>query len=180
MRFQGSARVAFIVAIGAVPLATLGALGCSATDGSPLGGPYGGTTVVPPPDAAPTISAAKANRCKTSGLAAGDGTPTTGVQVAGDSGSPGDGGDAPTWTQVYGRYLQGCTGPGCHVEMTTSNGAYAWLVSQGYINGTSSNLANPLKSCLKWYGGDMPPCGGDDALAVADMNAWVAAGASNN
>ncbi|MDP9037439.1 MAG: hypothetical protein M3O50_21790 [Myxococcota bacterium] len=184
-RKQGPSRAAFAVATVA---AALCASGCSADDGAPLGGPFGGTAAVPPPvDAAVNSTAGKQNRCKA--VAGGEaGAPASAAIAGGDAGgdagaeaglSP-DAKTAPTWAFVYGRYLQGCTGPGCHVEMTTSNGAYAWLKGKGYINGTTSNLVNPLTSCLKWYGGDMPPCGGDDPLAVADMNAWAAAGALNN
>jgi hypothetical protein len=89
-------------------------------------------------------------------------------------------GGAPTWSQLYASYLWDCAGAGCHVEMVTANGAYTWLKAQGYLAGQSSTLVDPSKSCLKWYGGNMPPCGGGGDRAVSDMNAWAAAGALNN
>jgi hypothetical protein len=62
--------------------------------------------------------------------------------------------------------------------MGTTAKAYSYLSS--YINGTSSKLVVQGKSCLTWFGGDMPPGGGSDAQAVTDLDAWVAAGALNN
>jgi hypothetical protein len=62
--------------------------------------------------------------------------------------------------------------------MGTSAKAYSYLSS--YINGTSSKLVVQGKSCLTWFGGDMPPGGGKDAQAVTDLDAWVAAGAQND
>ena len=64
--------------------------------------------------------------------------------------------------------------------MSSAGGAYTWLKGKGYINGTSSSLVNPSRSDLTWYGGTMPPGGGSNAQAVADMNAWAAAGALDN
>jgi hypothetical protein len=62
--------------------------------------------------------------------------------------------------------------------MGTSAKAYSYLSS--YIDGTSSRLVVQGKSCLTWFGGDMPPGGGSDAQAVTDLGAWVAAGALQN
>ncbi|MGD0525983.1 MAG: hypothetical protein ABSE49_12610 [Polyangiaceae bacterium] len=62
--------------------------------------------------------------------------------------------------------------------MGTSAKAYSYL--SDYIDGTSSKLVVQGKSCLTWFGGDMPPGGGSDAQAVTDLDAWVAAGALQN
>jgi hypothetical protein len=65
--------------------------------------------------------------------------------------------------------------------MGTASGAYNYLKSKGYINGTASSLVNPSQSCLTWYGGNMPPSGTSSSpQAVADMNSWAAAGALDN
>jgi hypothetical protein len=68
--------------------------------------------------------------------------------------------------------------------MSTATKAYSYLQGEGYIGGTSSKLVDQGKSCLSWYGGDMPPGGtgnsSSDAQAVTDMNAWAAAGGQNN
>ena len=58
-------------------------------------------------------------------------------------------------------------------------GAYQYLSSQGYINGTGSLLCKS-GSCLSYYGGNMPPLGSGNPAAVTDFNAWAAAGAMDN
>jgi hypothetical protein len=68
----------------------------------------------------------------------------------------------------------------CHNQMSSASGSYSWLSGLLYINGTGSLLA-ASGSCLSWYGGNMPPGGTrSNAQAVADFNAWAAAGAKNN
>jgi hypothetical protein len=62
--------------------------------------------------------------------------------------------------------------------MGTSAKAYSYLSK--YISGTSSRLVVQNRSCLTWFGGDMPPGGGSDSQAVSDLQAWVAAGALND
>ena len=91
---------------------------------------------------------------------------------------------AATWSQLFDRYLavgtQGACGRagGCHAsEMRDATSAYAWLSQRGYISGTDSALVNPRNSCLRWFGGNMPPRGHDDADAAQALSAWVAAGA---
>ncbi len=85
---------------------------------------------------------------------------------------------APTWTEIDGKYLTTCTG--CHRQMSSPSGAYSYLASQGYINGTGSVLVKS-GSCLSWYGGNMPIGGSrSDPQAVSDMDAWAAAGAMDN
>jgi hypothetical protein len=111
---------------------------------------------------------------------------------SGATGSSGSGGGsssgsttsgAPTWSQIYADYLaRGTVGncTSCHSQMSSATGAYSWLKSQNYINGTSSSLVSTFLSCLSWYGGDMPPGGRSNAAAVTAMNAWAAAGALDN
>jgi hypothetical protein len=92
----------------------------------------------------------------------------------------------PTWSAIYARYL----GPGtvgacartraCHAsEMSDAASTYSWLAQRGYIAGAQSALVGS-NSCLRWFGGNMPPRGAGDAEAVRDLEAWVAAGAANN
>ncbi|MGH7271781.1 MAG: hypothetical protein ACREJ3_15230 [Polyangiaceae bacterium] len=64
--------------------------------------------------------------------------------------------------------------------MDSANSAYSWLQGKGYISGANSALTSSLGSDLSWYGGNMPPGGGNDSQAVTDMNSWAAAGALNN
>jgi hypothetical protein len=89
----------------------------------------------------------------------------------------------PKWTDIYNSYLvTGTIGNCviCHAQMRTASGAYSYLQSTAYINGTGSLLAK-AGSCLSWYGGDMPPGGThNNAMAVSDLDAWAAAGAMNN
>jgi hypothetical protein len=63
--------------------------------------------------------------------------------------------------------------------MATASSAYSWLAGQGYM-GSPPPLTG-TRSCLTWYGGNMPVGGArTNAQAVTDMNAWAAAGAKNN
>jgi hypothetical protein len=86
---------------------------------------------------------------------------------------------------IYQAYLANgtpgnCNGGGCHFQMSSASGAYSYLKSSGYINGTGSYLVKS-GSCLSWYGGNMPPGGPrSEPMAVSDMNAWAAAGAMDN
>jgi hypothetical protein len=95
-----------------------------------------------------------------------------------DGGEAGVDVGAPTWTTIFDSYFTMCKT--CHVEMTTPDGAYSWLMSQGFIDGAFSPLVSPAQSCLAWYGGDMPPGGTSNPAAVAAMNAWAAAGAQDS
>jgi hypothetical protein len=61
--------------------------------------------------------------------------------------------------------------------MADSDSAYAWLAQRGYIAGMRSPLISPTNSCLRWFGGNMPPRGTPNESAVRDLQAWVAAGA---
>jgi hypothetical protein len=70
----------------------------------------------------------------------------------------------------------------CHAEeMRDASSAYDWLARRGYIDGTWSPLVNPSNSCLRWFGGNMPPQQAPPAEdATRDLQAWVAAGASDD
>jgi hypothetical protein len=102
--------------------------------------------------------------------------PSDAVAAGGDETGAGGG---PTWTYVFKTYFYMTCQVACHSQMSAPRNAYAWLKSQGYISGTSSALVS-AQSCLIWYGGDMPPGATPNPQAVADLNAWVAAGALNN
>jgi hypothetical protein len=93
---------------------------------------------------------------------------------------------APTWSQVFDRHFASGTAASCgrshecHAsQMGDAPSAYTWLRQRGYIDGTQSALVR-ANSCLRWFGGNMPPRGSDDPTAVSDLSAWVAAGASEN
>jgi hypothetical protein len=98
--------------------------------------------------------------------------------------------DAPpplSWGALYARYFGHGTaghcggGRGCHANvMTDAASAYGWLAQRGYIAGTQSPLVSPTNSCLRWFGGNMPPRGAESDEAVRDFTAWVAEGALNN
>jgi hypothetical protein len=61
--------------------------------------------------------------------------------------------------------------------MSDAPTAYDWLARRGYIDGTRSALVSKSNSCLRWFGGNMPPRGEANADAARDLEAWVAAGA---
>jgi hypothetical protein len=90
----------------------------------------------------------------------------------------------PTWTAMFAAYF-GPGSPGscgragrCHAaEMRDASSAYDWLVRRGYIDGTRSALVSPTNSCLRWFGGNMPPQAQPSEDATRDLQAWVAAGA---
>jgi len=93
----------------------------------------------------------------------------------------------PTWGLIYARYFApetegGCGRAGaCHRSQTADAAStYEWLSERGYIAGTQSPLVSPTNSCLRWFGGNMPPRGQPNASAARDLNAWVAAGAKND
>jgi hypothetical protein len=91
------------------------------------------------------------------------------------------------WEGLYARYFApgtegGCASAhACHAEaMGDADSAYTWLAQRGYIAGMRSPLVSPTNSCLKWFGGNMPPRGKANDSAVRDIEAWVADGARNN
>jgi hypothetical protein len=61
--------------------------------------------------------------------------------------------------------------------MRDASAAYGWLARRGYIDGTRSALVSPANSCLRWFGGNMPPRARPAEDATRDLQAWVAAGA---
>jgi hypothetical protein len=94
---------------------------------------------------------------------------------------------APTWSTIYAQYFAVKTEGGCGrsnachaAEMSDAASAYSWLEQRGYIAGPQSAIASNRNSCLRWFGGNMPPGGRPDPHAADDLIAWVAAGAPNN
>ncbi len=87
------------------------------------------------------------------------------------------------WEGLYARYFApgtegGCAAHACHGEaMADADSAYGWLAGRGYIAGIGSPLVSPTNSCLRWFGGNMPPRGKANDSAVRDIEAWVADGA---
>lgn len=151
--------------------------GCSGTEGSPLGGPYGGTGSSPDPTTGTSVDMTEPTPD------AGPATP----RDAGPSGSSGTSGTgAPTWTKIYASSMAAgtvgdCAASGCHSQMSTAPKAYTWLKAKKQINGATSALADPKLSSLSWLGGNMPPSGpAANAASAADLAAWAAAGAPNN
>ena len=159
----------------------IGAGACGPADQSPLGGPYGGTVVPPPPDQA-TSQIPEGGTSTPPASDDGGAAETDAWTPAASQPDAGGGSSAPTWTTIYQDYLsagsEGHCG-NCHNQTASASAAYSWLQSKGYIGGTNSSIVRS-SSCLTWFGGSMPPGGPSDAKAVADMTAWVAAGAQND
>jgi hypothetical protein len=120
-----------------------------------------------------------------------------GVSEASADAAPEASEPAPTWTQIYARYIGPgtpghCSGTGgCHTTSragfkcgTSASECYAGLVQAGMVtpaNGAQSPLGLVGQSPLVWLGGGMPL--DDDtpnAAAGAAVQAWVAAGAKND
>lgn len=171
----------------------MSALACSSS-GEPLGGPHGGTTnSLPPPSEGSTSTASSSGDASSSadvgGTSSGGTTVPSGCGGSEDAGAS-EGGAAPTWTEIYTKYLSAnspAACAACHThatQMPTASASYTYLASEGYIGGACPTLVQVGASCLSWYGGDMPPGGtgnpASDAQAVIDMNAWAAAGAKND
>jgi hypothetical protein len=134
----------------------------------------------------------------------GTGAPTDGGHDSGTSGGNDSGGHtpppdaggppppvdsgsqttAPTWSTVFAAYLESGTIGNCghcHSEMDTATKAYSWLQGKHQLPGPNPGLTSTSNSYLTWYGGNMPPGGSSsEPAAVAQMNAWAAAGALNN
>jgi hypothetical protein len=149
------------------------AAGSACSSGPPLGGPHGGEAPVVGPDQGNSSSSSAAATASSSSTGTGS---SAQMPDASTDGAPATTG--PTFSTLFNAYLTGCKM--CHTQTNSSNATYLWLRSQGYITGSSPALVSTSQSCLSWYGGNMPPGGGDDATAVTDMNAWAAAGALNN
>jgi hypothetical protein len=105
--------------------------------------------------------------------------------------------DAPTWTEIYNKYLGPgtpghCSGTGgCHTNLRggfkcgrDKETCYQGLVAAGLIdpnNPTQSPLAIEGESPLVWLGGGMPlDSAAPNPEAAAAIKAWVAAGAKND
>jgi hypothetical protein len=147
------------------------AAGSACSSGPPLGGPHGGE--------APLVGPDEGNSSSSSATATSSSTGTSTSAQPPDASTDGaPAATGPTFSSLFNAYLTGCKM--CHTQTSSSNATYLWLRSQGYITGSSPALVSTSQSCLSWYGGNMPPGGGDDAAAVTDMNAWAAAGALNN
>jgi hypothetical protein len=112
-----------------------------------------------------------------------DSPPGPPVETVGEAPAP----DAPppTWATLYARYFApgtegNCASGRCHSKvMGDATAAYEWLASRGYIAGSRSPLVG-ANSCLRWFGGNMPPRGTPNEEAIRDLGAWAAAGAPNN
>jgi hypothetical protein len=63
--------------------------------------------------------------------------------------------------------------------MADAGSTYSWLVQRGYIAGAQSPLVKK-NSCLRWFGGNMPPRGEPNEAAARKLEAWVARGAQQN
>jgi hypothetical protein len=94
---------------------------------------------------------------------------------------------APTWSTIYALYFAPNTEGGCGrskachaAEMSDAGSSYAWLEQRGYIAGPRSPLVSTSNSCLRWFGGNMPPHGKPNPHAAEDLSAWAASGAPNN
>lgn len=169
---------------------------CGPVDAPPLGGPYGGTTDQTDPsngdngdntnDPDAGVTNDQGDDSGTTQTQNDSGTQQqqkdSGTTQTQDSGTQQQN-SAPTWSTIFSDYLASSKEgrcQSCHSQGSSATKLYSWLQGKGYINGTSSTLVNKSKSCLSWYGGNMPPSGPSDANAVSDMNAWAAAGAANN
>ena len=112
------------------------------------------------------------------GSSSGSGSGSGGGSGSGSSSGGASG--APTWTQIFGAYLaNGTVGHcgDCHSSASTAPGAYSFIQTSGYIQGTQSTVSN----LFTWMNGIMPPSGStSDAQATAAVKAWVAAGALDN
>ena len=94
---------------------------------------------------------------------------------------------ALAWTSIFAAYFGpgspgGCGRAGrCHAaEMHGAASAYEWLSRRGYIDGTRSAITSRTNSCLRWFGGNMPPVPQPSADAERDLEAWVATGARSD
>ena len=161
----------------------LAAIACSSSDELPLGGPHGGGSNLAVAPGAPSVTSDAAP----SSAAAGDGgaeasaPPSTGCTPAAAPAT------APTFTAIYTKYFAPgapadcATGGACHAQFKTEAGAWSFLLQYGQVGTTPPELTDPNASWLVWYGGLMPetgtPC---NPQAMADLNAWAAAGGKND
>ncbi len=151
-------------------------------EGDPLGGPHGGAGGYVPPDDGSAPDPDVTPPEDSGGPAPDSGVPDAEPDSGPDSGPDAtpDTGSAPTWGQIFERYIApGTKGncASCH-GLSDSSAAYQWLKERGQISGTSSPIVTS-GSDFSWFGGFMP-FGGPRSYpaAEADMKAWVAAGAT--
>jgi hypothetical protein len=109
---------------------------------------------------------------------------TTATSVGGTpSVSTGTSKSVLTWSKLYSTYFASGTSGNCvscHSFGASATSLYTKLKQVGQISGTSSKLVTS-SSILVWFGGKMPDGStAKNATAVADLKAWVAAGAVNN
>ncbi len=160
---------------------------CGGADQEPLGGPHGGVLTTPSgstPGTPANPTSNDAGSTSSSGDDAGGTQPTPASTPCTPGAPPAT---APTFTQIYTKYfapgatVDCSTGSGCHTEFQSEKTAWAFLVQYGQVGTTPPELTDPNASWLYWYGGSMPasgtPCNGP---AMADLNAWAAAGGQNN
>jgi hypothetical protein len=109
---------------------------------------------------------------------------TTATSVGGTTSvSTGTSKDVLTWSKLYSTYFASGTAGNCvscHSFGSSTTSLYTKLKQVGQISGTSSKIVTS-SSILVWFGGTMPEGStAKNAAAVADLKAWVAAGAVNN
>jgi hypothetical protein len=153
--------------------------GASSSTGSSSGGGASGA-----PSGSTGGTGGSGSSASGSHVGSGSGSSGSASGSASGSSSGGGGSSCDTFSCIFKTYLQAGTigncSVACHVQMASASSAYTWLQGQGYM-GSPPPLTG-TRSCLTWYGsGNMPPGGPRSAAqAVADMNAWAAAGAKNN
>jgi hypothetical protein len=164
---------------GAIPLCvcavSAAAVACGGDD-VPVGGARGGAmAALVEPNGGNLPPAPEA------GVSTADAASTPPVDASVPPGDAPSGASGPTWSYVFETYFKGTCLIPCHAQMTAPKPAYIYLRMNGLISGTSSAIAGP-NSCLVWFGpnGNMPPGGTANPQAVADIEAWVAAGALDN
>jgi len=150
------------------------AVACGAS-GDPLGGPYGGTSG--------TVSSSNRATSDDAGASATvDAAPPPPACTPGDPPAT-----TPTFTDLYTTYFApgaqvDCTnGPTCHAEFKAVQTAWSYLAGFGQVGSNPPLFVSPASSSLLWYGGNMPNSGtACNSQAMADLNAWAAAGGQNN
>jgi hypothetical protein len=180
---------ALLISVLTSALAAAGGAACSAADQAPLGGPYGGvSTGTPAPGGTGSPAASDAGAAASDAgeakLAEDGASPPAAVACA-PAAAPST--PSPTFTSIYTTYFApkapaDCvTGTGCHTQFQTEQGAWAFLLQWDQVGTSPPGLTDPNKSWLSWYGGLMPQTGtACNPQAVADLNAWAAAGGKND
>jgi hypothetical protein len=164
----------------------IGWMGCSSADGTPLGGPFGGTASTTPAAGTPSSTTLDGSASTEGGSSSDDAASVP------DSNPPACtvSATAPTWSALYTNYFANgtvgnCAAVACHTEMPSAGVMYTWLGTQTKDCGPPNclaSIANATDSVLSWYGGGAMPVNGplSEPQATCDLNAWAAAGAKNN